>query len=337
MPTNLTGQQIAFLEKYIVSSGFFKKSRTKKKRAQFEVQFERFNRQYEALMAQIDTLDDKEVKKLLSVSLGEAQRIIEAGSKGPDFDGGYRHLANVTQGFEIQILYEQADRAKETVKPLVEAAVLGHLDKHDEIQMLWAYGSEKAFSGRKTGSISELNSAIATFDKLTNVIASAVPVDLNAELAGSGDAATARLEAATALVLAKAELLAAETRLTATTAKLSSGFDNIVPTDLSDKTAAIKSALTQAKAAADDIPDGADLSAEAISLVAQTKAAKAAAQSALKALDALDEAAKQPLVDYAQWKSDLAEFAPRLTTLQNHQRKNHAKSPTKHDRRHCTS
>ena len=64
MPTNLTGQQIAFLEKYIVSSGFFKKSRTKKKRAQFEVQFERFNRQYEALMAQIDTLDDKEVKKL---------------------------------------------------------------------------------------------------------------------------------------------------------------------------------------------------------------------------------------------------------------------------------
>lgn len=315
----LTPKQIEFLETYVGIPKFFGRSKAKDLRAQYEVEFDRFNIRRDWVEGQIDTVADAEVAKLMKLELAKAEEIIMAGGKTPDFDGGHRHLVAVNQSVEAQRLIERVRAREAVVKVMVENALAAPSDKQDEIRMLWSYATENIAAGVKAVSIDKLNSALTAMDKLPGVIAAAV--SLSAAIANAQGAQLVS-EAKTVQAKALADLLAAEARLTNAEAAFKTGFDNSVPATLLQKVTEIRQLIDGAPK--DDASvSGGDFEAEAKAIRDHADAvAKVAAQAVVK-LNELDAAAKTPLEQFAQWKADRAAFEPKLATLNRHPGKAH--------------
>ena len=259
---DLTPKQVAFLEEYVGIPKFFGRSKAKKLRAQYEVEFARFNVEREWVEGRIDALADKDVAKRLKLELTVAEDIVVKGDS-PDFEGGHIHLVSVNQAVDSQKLVAELRGKLALVQPMVETALTGtRLDKHDEISMLWTYGNDQAESGMRALNPDRMKSAMAALDKLAGVIANAKPAP-GQDLSGIKDDARAVMEAKTAQAMALADLLAAEARRAKTDADLKTAFDNSVP-------AALTQMLTEAKQLIDGAPKadtsktGGDLAAEAL-------------------------------------------------------------------------
>lgn len=308
----LTQQQSDFVERFLKVPKVFNRKAAKERRRAAAQQFRLFNAEYELLRAELDAIDDVELRSVMRAQLHAAETIIESDPKNLNFEGGHQQLDDVRHALLLHIRKADALRAfgqlqtamdrLDTQNPIAANAL--QADAQSDIALTWTFVQEKLAHGADTNNLSDLDAALRAMGRLQDMMRRAEEVGQNpfearlAEVGSAADAARAQL---------KPEVRAARQQLSDTFNQLDALRDKLatqfgaegVPLALRMGCTSTQRKLDEAmEAPADALVDLADDAADAFAAVNK---------DALKVIDAA-----------LQWERDHAAFRIRYEVMLTH-------------------
>lgn len=182
---DLTDKQIQFLEKFCAINILFYRQASIEQRQATTDKFRKFNTEAALVRKQIETLANKDVARLLSLRLKEAERAITESEGEVDLPKAMATL-NDLKGVAEQAALEIEAKAKiAIIAPKVPGVLASNPANRNEIGAMWEVISERFDSGVKAGSTANLKSALELMVKLDKLLLAAKPGGDTEGLTGS--------------------------------------------------------------------------------------------------------------------------------------------------------
>lgn len=171
--TDLTEQQIAFLEKYCKVPMLFGREKALKKREEFEHLFRAYNLKHDLTRQAIEGLGDSNVAKMLTVELARADALMNNVPGKPDFGGAMNQLDMIQDEVALRSLEAECRERIGLMEPAVTKALGTTGDSTTQIGAMWAVALERLDGGLRAGKPQELSAALQILGRLQGVIATA--------------------------------------------------------------------------------------------------------------------------------------------------------------------
>ncbi|HSI56713.1 MAG TPA: hypothetical protein VLA16_04100 [Ideonella sp.] len=296
---DLTPQQIEFIEKQLKIPKIFGRKEAKAKKELWSEEFRSFNTHRESIRQRVAGLADAALRSRLLAQLADAEGIVMATPKQPNFDGGHKQLDDVNHVVQSTKVFDDCNAAVKKVLADADRVLASAPGNAGELRLMRDFIADRHAKGSATGDTDMLRGVLAATTRLADALTKALP-SAQPQPTGQVQAVQDELKRQETLRGPRELLQAQDARWVLLQAKLSAGFADGLPPALDGQRQAINPALTVAE---DASPDDVTL----------------AATTAKGLIDTIENDAQAPLAARARYEAARSRLlAGRYATLTAH-------------------
>ncbi|KIN70287.1 hypothetical protein Z945_3663 [Sulfitobacter noctilucae] len=168
----LTQQQSDFVERFLKVPKVFNRKAAKERRRAAQEQFRLFNAEQDVIRAEVELLQDPDLRIELLAKLRAAEAVIERNPKALNFEGGHKLLVEVDEAQQIARLKAEAEAGIGPLEEAMERLGGGPSDPEkaqSDVTLTWTFIQEKLATEPVT--LVDIQSAVKAMARLKAMIA----------------------------------------------------------------------------------------------------------------------------------------------------------------------